>query len=78
MTTPTSSAIEKILNHIPLRVLGERYGQQGEVDWRELWNFPNEIPAPMKAWGRHGDTVGAVVRTEDGRFASALSTGGRR
>jgi beta-aspartyl-peptidase (threonine type) len=47
-----------------------------EPDWRAYWNFPNDMPADMKAWREHGDTVGTVVRTADDRFAATLSTGG--
>jgi isoaspartyl peptidase/L-asparaginase-like protein (Ntn-hydrolase superfamily) len=45
-------------------------------DWRRFWNFPGAIPAELLEWGRHGDTVGTVVRDGDGRFAATLSTGG--
>lgn len=47
-----------------------------EPDWRAYWNFPNPMPADMRAWREHGDTVGTVVRTADARFAATLSTGG--
>jgi beta-aspartyl-peptidase (threonine type) len=47
-----------------------------EPDWRAYWNFPNDMPADMKAWREHGDTVGTVVRTADDQFAATLSTGG--
>lgn len=38
------------------------------IDWKSLWNFGGE--APFK------DTVGAVVRDGQGRFAATASTGG--
>lgn len=38
------------------------------LDWRALWNFGSEPPIK--------DTVGAVVRDSQGRFASTASTGG--
>jgi beta-aspartyl-peptidase (threonine type) len=47
-----------------------------EPDWRDYWNFPGEMPADMIAWRHGGDTVGAVVRTAEHRFAATLSTGG--
>jgi beta-aspartyl-peptidase (threonine type) len=47
-----------------------------EPDWRAYWNFPGDMPADMKAWRDHGDTVGTVVRDRDGKFAATLSTGG--
>ncbi len=47
-----------------------------EPDWRRYWNFPGEMPADMQAWREGGDTVGTVVRDNDGRFAATLSTGG--
>lgn len=60
-----------------LRELGERVaGGVERFDWRRYWNFPGEMPAEMKAWREHGDTVGAVTRDQDGSFAATLSTGG--
>lgn len=47
-----------------------------EPDWRDYWNFPGDMPADMVAWRHGGDTVGTVVRTAEGHFAAALSTGG--
>ncbi|HEY8378424.1 MAG TPA: isoaspartyl peptidase/L-asparaginase, partial [Nannocystis sp.] len=47
-----------------------------EPDWRDYWNFPGEMPADMVAWRHGGDTVGAVARSGDQRFAATLSTGG--
>jgi L-asparaginase / beta-aspartyl-peptidase len=52
-------------------------------DWRAHWNF--EAPIPPNLGGHAGatsqgdaghDTVGVAVRTADGRFGVALSTGG--
>ncbi|MCG3172129.1 MAG: Isoaspartyl peptidase [Myxococcota bacterium] len=40
------------------------------VNLRDVWNFPLEIGEAL------GDTVGAVARDEQGRFAAAVSTGG--
>jgi isoaspartyl peptidase/L-asparaginase-like protein (Ntn-hydrolase superfamily) len=45
-------------------------------DWRRFWNFPGPMPADVLEWGKHGDTVGAVTRDAQGRFAATLSTGG--
>jgi len=45
-------------------------------DWRRYWNFSGAMPADALEWGRHGDTVGSVTRSADGRFAATLSTGG--
>jgi isoaspartyl peptidase/L-asparaginase-like protein (Ntn-hydrolase superfamily) len=45
-------------------------------DWRRFWNFAGAMPADVLEWGRHGDTVGSVARSADGRFAATLSTGG--
>jgi isoaspartyl peptidase/L-asparaginase-like protein (Ntn-hydrolase superfamily) len=47
-------------------------------DWRTHWNFEKPMDAVGLAGdpGESSDTVGVVVRTEDGRFAAALSTGG--
>lgn len=38
------------------------------IDWKKLWNFGSEPPFK--------DTVGAVVRDGQGRFAATASTGG--
>ncbi|MDI1481463.1 isoaspartyl peptidase/L-asparaginase [Polyangium sp. y55x31] len=38
------------------------------IDWKSLWNFGGEAPFQ--------DTVGAVVRDSQGRFAATASTGG--
>ncbi|WP_242360861.1 MULTISPECIES: isoaspartyl peptidase/L-asparaginase [Anaeromyxobacter] len=45
-------------------------------DWRKAWNFPGPIPAALKEALGTPDTVGAVVRDAEGRFAAAISTGG--
>jgi isoaspartyl peptidase/L-asparaginase-like protein (Ntn-hydrolase superfamily) len=47
-----------------------------DIDWRDYWNFPNEMPEEIKNWRKGGDTVGTVVRDRDGDFAATLSTGG--
>ena len=47
-----------------------------ELDWRDYWNYPGEMPAALRAWREGGDTVGSVARDARGRFAAALSTGG--
>jgi L-asparaginase/beta-aspartyl-peptidase (threonine type) len=39
-----------------------------KLDWKKLWNFASEPPIQ--------DTVGAVVRDGQGRFAATASTGG--
>lgn len=43
-----------------------------EADFTRLWNFEEPLPEEL----RPRDTVGAVVRDSDGRFAAANSTGG--
>lgn len=50
-------------------------------DWRARWNFTTpfdapEADGPAAPPGTSSDTVGVVVRTHDGRYAAALSTGG--
>jgi isoaspartyl peptidase/L-asparaginase-like protein (Ntn-hydrolase superfamily) len=46
-------------------------------DWKAQWNYPLSPEALGLTPARTGcDTVGAVVRGTDGRFAAALSTGG--
>jgi len=45
-------------------------------DWRKAWNFPNPIPAELKAALGPSDTVGCVTRDAKGHFAAAISTGG--
>jgi L-asparaginase / beta-aspartyl-peptidase len=64
---------------------GEADGGYDSFDWRAAWNYPTAPPASVQdltAWpdpapaDEPTDTVGAVVRTADGRFAVALSTGG--
>jgi isoaspartyl peptidase/L-asparaginase-like protein (Ntn-hydrolase superfamily) len=46
-------------------------------DWRQSWNFERTIADAGLSEGELGsDTVGVAVRTTDGRFAVALSTGG--
>ncbi len=46
-------------------------------DWRKAWNFKKTLnEAGIKEGQAGSDTVGVVVRSSDGRFASALSTGG--
>src|SRR5262249_5596659 len=64
-----------------LRADSRRLGSPA-VEWEKYWNFPNPVPKAVEqavaGKGRAGpnDTVGAVVRDRDGRFAMALSTGG--
>jgi L-asparaginase / beta-aspartyl-peptidase len=57
-----------------LRELTQKMGK--DIDWREYWNFPNEMPEEVKNWRKGGDTVGTVARDRDGDFAATLSTGG--
>lgn len=45
-------------------------------DWRRFWNFPGPLPAELKEAAGSPDTVGAVARDAQGRFAAAISTGG--
>jgi hypothetical protein len=45
-------------------------------DWRAHWNFEAPLPDALRADGGAHDTVGVAVRSADGRFAAALSTGG--
>ncbi|HEY8039916.1 MAG TPA: isoaspartyl peptidase/L-asparaginase [Polyangiaceae bacterium] len=45
-------------------------------DWRAHWNFEGPIPPELRADGGAHDTVGVAVRSSDGRFGVALSTGG--
>jgi beta-aspartyl-peptidase (threonine type) len=48
-------------------------------DWRQRWNYalsPAQLGIDRARQLRGSDTVGLVVRTADGRFAAALSTGG--
>lgn len=60
-----------------------------DFDWRAHWNFEGEPPADLAAARAMiaaarvdeepidtQDTVGVVVRTAEGRYAAALSTGG--
>lgn len=46
-------------------------------DWRKAWNFKQSIEeAGLTPEELGSDTVGILVRSADGRFAGALSTGG--
>jgi L-asparaginase/beta-aspartyl-peptidase (threonine type) len=45
-------------------------------DWRKAWNFPGPIPPELREAVGTPDTVGAVARDGEGRFAAAVSTGG--
>ncbi len=46
-------------------------------DWRSRWNYAKTIKeAGLDPADAGTDTVGVAVRTADGRFAAALSTGG--
>lgn len=46
-------------------------------DWRQRWNFPRTLKEAGLSGEEVGhDTVGVAVRSADGRFAVALSTGG--
>jgi L-asparaginase/beta-aspartyl-peptidase (threonine type) len=45
-------------------------------DWRKAWNFPGPIPPELAEAAGSPDTVGAVARDAQGRFAAAISTGG--
>jgi L-asparaginase / beta-aspartyl-peptidase len=46
-------------------------------DWRARWNYPlSPLALGLEPADTGTDTVGAVVRASDGRFAAALSTGG--
>lgn len=65
---------------------GEATGGYDTFDWRAAWNYPTPAPQTFGEPARIDpifetppeptDTVGAVVRTADGSFAAALSTGG--
>lgn len=45
--------------------------------WRSAWNFERTLEeAGLSEKDAGSDTVGVVVRTADGRYAAALSTGG--
>ncbi len=51
------------------------------VSWRdrdpaEWWNFPRPVEEALREAAGPSDTVGAVARDAEGRFAAALSTGG--
>jgi isoaspartyl peptidase/L-asparaginase-like protein (Ntn-hydrolase superfamily) len=45
-------------------------------DWRARWNFDSPSPDALRADANTHDTVGVAVRSVDGRFGVALSTGG--
>jgi beta-aspartyl-peptidase (threonine type) len=45
-------------------------------DWRAHWNFDGPVPAALRADAGAHDTVGVAVRSADGGFGVALSTGG--
>jgi isoaspartyl peptidase/L-asparaginase-like protein (Ntn-hydrolase superfamily) len=56
-----------------------------QFDWRARWNFERplgdaglagDVPAAASDAGTSSDTVGVAVRSADGRFGVALSTGG--
>jgi L-asparaginase / beta-aspartyl-peptidase len=67
-----------------IQKLSEQSRRQGATlsDWKRYWNYPHPIPKTVsralegKDPDGPSDTVGAVVRDRDGRFASTLSTGG--
>lgn len=57
----------------------------GQFDWRRHWNFPSPAPTDPRAAApptpdaeapETKDTVGVVLRTADGHYVAALSTGG--
>jgi isoaspartyl peptidase/L-asparaginase-like protein (Ntn-hydrolase superfamily) len=51
--------------------------QWKDFQWRSTWNFERTLEeAGLAEKDAGSDTVGVVVRTADGRFAGALSTGG--
>jgi isoaspartyl peptidase/L-asparaginase-like protein (Ntn-hydrolase superfamily) len=72
---------EKLLAHDP-----SLPPEWQKFDWQKVWNFEGALPSAQKSKGdkaRKGslkdagvDTVGVAVRTADGRFGVALSTGG--
>ncbi len=45
-------------------------------DWRKAWNFPRPLKEALVELLGHPDTVGAVARDAQGRYAAAISTGG--
>lgn len=45
-------------------------------DWRKAWNFPRPLKEALEELLGHPDTVGAVARDAQGRYAAAISTGG--
>jgi isoaspartyl peptidase/L-asparaginase-like protein (Ntn-hydrolase superfamily) len=45
-------------------------------DWRTHWNFEAPLPDALRTDAAAHDTVGVAVRSADGRFGVALSTGG--
>lgn len=78
-------AVAAYQRRLALLLRDEAGGGYDTFDWRAAWNYPTVAPASTRdlaTWpktdptGEPTDTVGAVVRTADGRFAVALSTGG--
>jgi isoaspartyl peptidase/L-asparaginase-like protein (Ntn-hydrolase superfamily) len=45
-------------------------------DWRAHWNFDSLVPETLRADANAHDTVGVAVRSANGSFGVALSTGG--
>lgn len=84
LTTPRA---KKKLERAAPRLFAET-GVWAQFDWRTMWNFETPAPtsaqdvvtamqaAPEGSLEANGDTVGVVLRSAEGRYVAALSTGG--
>lgn len=70
---PTKAALDRHARAVKmLRERTSRRPSWREADLDAIWNFPGPLPEEL----RPHDTVGAVARDAQGRFATANSTGG--
>ncbi|MEN8149626.1 MAG: isoaspartyl peptidase/L-asparaginase [Planctomycetota bacterium] len=60
----------KVMARLAARTI--RRPEWRDADWERMWNFETPLPEDL----RPTDTVGAVVRDGEGRFAVTNSTGG--
>mgnify|MGYP001091547688 CR=1 FL=1 len=90
---PSSPEAETKYRQRVAQLLAGRGGEGFDTfDWRRYWNFPEPLPAWLRAPATAGsggatadrppapagrwDTVGTVARDAEGGFAASLSTGG--
>ena len=77
---PSSERATKRYRQVAAFLTGEDEGPDMSrwrgIDPAQFWNYPDSMMTALKRVAGPSDTVGAVARSTEGRFAAALSTGG--